>query len=133
MTALHVQVSGSCPAARIWLISASASACLPALPHADMVFAKLLALAGAASASSRAMAARQSPVWAASVKVAALVAPVARGRVLGMLTLPTLVRVSADAEAAKTATSERMVSLTLERQSKFEGEARTQRQFMTSK
>ena len=56
------------------------------------------------------MAARQSPVWAASVKVAALVAPVARGRVLGMLTLPTLVRVSADAEAAKTATSERMVS-----------------------
>ena len=105
MTALHVQVSGSCPAARIWLINASASACLPALPHADMVFAKLLALAGAACASSRAMAARQSPVWAASVKVAALVAPVARGRVLGMLTLPKLVRVSADAEAAKTATS----------------------------
>ena len=118
MTALHVQVSGSCPAARIWLISASASACLPALPHADMVFAKLLALAGAACASSRAMAARQSPVWAASVKVAALVAPVARGRVLGMLTLPKLVRVSADAEAAKTATS--MVSSSSATR-KFEG------------
>ena len=121
MTALHVQVSGSCPAARIWLISASASACLPALPHADIVFAKLLALAGAACASSRAMAARQSPVWAASVNVAALVAPVARGRVLGMLTLPKLVRVSADAEVAKTATS--MVSKLERPQRKFEGKA----------
>ena len=42
---------------------------------------------------------------ALALQATALVAPVARGRVLGMLTLPKLVRVSADAEAAKTATS----------------------------